>query len=171
MSNTRLSIAIISLLLVSHFTFAQKNAKETRLKIVHQFNDIFSKGTLSNEEFMKKYVVEGNYFKSDSVKKVADEWMNFIRKGYSKAEKSKIRILKYSEHENEFRVSDQNIGEPLATLRKLEITVSAKSRIENRVNIDDLYVSGGLFILFNEENKIVSFAGITIGYYVGLIQF
>lgn len=171
MSTIKLSVAIISFLLVSYFTFAQKSTKENRLKIVNQFNNVFSEGTLSNEEFMKKYVVEGNYFKSDSVKKVADEWMNFIRKGYSKAEKSKIRILKYSEHENEFCVSDQDIGEPLATMRKLEITVNAKSGIENRVNIDDLYVSGALLILFNEENKIVSFASVKIGYHVGLIQF
>lgn len=29
---------------------------------------------------MKKYVIEGNYFKSDSVKGIADRWMNDLRR-------------------------------------------------------------------------------------------
>lgn len=138
----------------------------------------FKQDVLTNEQIMKKYVVEGNYFKVDSIRQGADLWMDNDRNSLREVAEKDITIFKYSEHEEEFMVLDNPPSAPLspASMRKLQIFLVSPEQPSSKVNLDNLYVmrtknsKGGWFILFNEENKIVSFSGLRKGSRVSIWQ-
>jgi hypothetical protein len=176
-----LRMLIFLLFVGSYQSFAQEKTRKKRLEITLEFAKALQQGTLSNEEIMKRYVVEGSYFKSDSMKQMADEYLNFYRglKDYE------VAAIKYSEHESEYYVVGvKNIGDTSTSPVRLKFTLQIANPLrERQVDINDLYViktkpkggempeGGGIFILFNKENKILSFSGMTIGNHTGLMQF
>jgi hypothetical protein len=180
-------VITVLLLLVNGFSFAQTNVESKRLKAVHQFAMAVKQGTLSNGEIMKKYVVEGDYFKRDSIKSWADFYLNdVIRRCLKLGNDADIAIFKYSGREDKYSVTDRPIGEPERT-QKLEFilyeNLTAVKPTEKKIDINDLYViefiykekytteEGKLFILFNEHNKIRSFAYFPSNNFILLYQY
>ena len=104
-------------LLMNISACAHSKLEEECLSITCAFVRDLEQGTLSNEEMVKKYAVEGSYFKNDSIKAFADEWMDIHRMSFN-MDGARLEFIKYSEHEDEFLVSDHPIGEP-ETMHKL----------------------------------------------------
>jgi hypothetical protein len=169
------------LLLPNNQINAQDEKASSRLKIIKEFVSNISEGLLPNKQIVKKYVVQGRYFENDTVKKIANDYLNSLR-GLKNRE---VAILKYSEIEKTFEVSGvhefgDNSDNPAKLIFSLFIS---NSRQTSKVDLNDLYVikeinkntrkleEGGIFILFREDNRIISFAGTTIGNKTNLIQF
>jgi hypothetical protein len=184
--NQRILTMTILFLFLNGFGIAQTEVKSVRLKLIDQFIQAFNQDTLSNSDIMKKYVVDGDYFKKDSIKGLADLYLNEARRCIKLTSRHNIGAYQYLDRENKHSVTDRPIGQP-ERLQKLKFSLnekitSAKPK-EKKFDIIDLYIVefdhiGGydfeqdnLFILFNEYNKIVSFAGFRSNNYVELYQF
>lgn len=177
------TLFILSTLFVPNGSFSQDKIEDERMGLTLEFLMAFRKDILTNEQVMEKFVVEGNYFKNDSVRRVADRWMNDLRRDFKRPIEEGIRVLKYSEHADEFAVSDASpIGSPGSQL-KMKFTLAISKNDKRKVPIDDLYAIeftfysgfkkevGSVFVLYNNENKIISFAGMTIADHTSLVQF
>ena len=175
--NNRILVFVVALL-INVNACAQNKIEDNRLSLTRAFVQDLKLGILSNEDIMAKYVIEGSYSKHDSIKKDVDQFINDHRMGFN-VKGTKFKFLKYAEHEDEFMVADHPIGEP-ETMHKLIFTLgNFNDGKETDINKDDLYVAvvtvnrdeGTFFILFDESNKIISFLGLKMGYYVTLFQY
>jgi hypothetical protein len=186
MKRNNLKIATILLLLMNACAFAQTEVEKQRFELANQFVHAVKQGNLSNAEIMKKYVVEGGYFKLDSVKNWADFYLDETRRSLKFSSEQNIFILKYLGREDKHSVTDHPIGQPMRT-QKLEFilyeNITSVKPIEKKININDLYIvefiykdeyetsDAKIFILFNEHNKIMAFADFRMNNYVTLYQF
>ena len=168
---------VLIALLINVNACAQTLEKE-RLELTQEFIQEIKNGILSNEQIVEKYVVEGNYLKTDSTKQAVDQWMNDHRTVFN-MDTIHFKFIKYSDHEEEFFVSDHPVGER-ETVQKLIFKLSRFDGSRSTdVNIGDLYAviletkydKGTIFILFDNDNRMISFIGITMGYYTTLMQF
>ena len=166
-------MTILFVLLACSVIAQVNNIQNERLQVSQQFALAFKNG-LTNEQIMKNYVVDGNYFKSDSARRIGDQWMDDLRKSYKSVNENDFVALPYIGHEDEFVVLHKG------KMQRLEFILGTNDGQRTAVDLNDLYVvkikskpgpSGELFILFNDENKILSFAGYAIGAGVGLWQF
>lgn len=188
MKANRLNVTIALILLANFSSFAQAKLDSVRFKLVRQYIQVFKYNTHSNEEFMRAYTVDGNYFKLDSIKKIADFCMDDVRRCLTETDEQDIVILKYTDNLTKFSVSDHPIGEVEAKMRTLEFNLyrfdsESKEIIEEKIDINDLYVIettsrigsatqvGKLFILFTEKDKILSFVDFRMNHYVSFMQF
>ena len=147
---------------------AQQNT-EKRLSLAKEFVEVFKEGVLSNEQIMKQYVAEGYYFKVDTLREMADGWMNLQRDGLQTIHKKNIAILKYLDHEDEFIVPDNPEDCPLCppVMQKLRFKLDAPNEQDLDLDLNDLYViqdkkskAAVLFVLFNKKNEIITFSGL-----------
>jgi hypothetical protein len=182
-----LKITAILFVFVNGFLFAQTKLENERLEIIGQFIRAFKQDSLSNATIMKIYVVEGGYFKKDSVRNWADFYLDETRRTLKLTSEQNIFIQKYLGNENKYSVTDIPIGQSERT-RKLEFilyqNITSVNPKENKIDINDLYIveikykgeydvteNGKLFILFNEQNKILAFADFRMNNHVALYQF
>ena len=178
------NVAVLTFLiiLINGCVSAQTKIEKERLKLAHQFMLDIKRGTLSNREVMKKYVVEGDYFKMDSIKSWADFYLDMLRRGFKQIREEDITSIKYTGNEDRFSVTDRPIGQPERTQRLefiLYEDIMAIKPTEKKVDTNDLYVvicklehvSKNLFILFNDQNRILAFDNFESNNYVHLSKF
>ena len=187
MKENNVAVLTFLIILINGCVSAQTKIEKERLKLAHQFMLDIKRGTLSNREVMKKYVVEGDYFKMDSIKGDADFYLDMLRMGNKQVREEDIASLKYTGNEDRYSVTDRPIGQPERTQRLkfilYELKGSIKHGTEKEIDIDDLYVVEylykdehaskvvNLFVLFTERNKILAFANFPSNNYVSLFQF
>ncbi|MFN7493254.1 MAG: hypothetical protein ACK5RG_10085 [Cyclobacteriaceae bacterium] len=187
MKFNKLLVGIILMLIQANgFLFAQTKFESERLALATQFAQAIKQGNLSNAEIMKKYVVEGGYFELDSIKNWADFYLNETRRSLKLSTDQSILIFKYLGREDKYSVTDHPIDQPERKLKlefKLYEDITAVKPIEKKINMNDLYIvefiykdqyetaNSKIFILFNQRNKILSFADFRMNNHVTLYKF
>ena len=179
-------ITLLFLLLVSVRSFSQDKVKDQRLQLAREFLIAVREGVLTNGQIVKKYAVQGNYFTIDSIKVMADGWLNDLRRDLKRPNEKDIIVLKFIENEKEFvETNSRTVKQSSAATNRMKFTLVSPTDPKKRsIEVGDLYgvnftfrtednvsEEGSLFILFNDENKIMSFAGLSIGNQTTLIQF
>lgn len=172
----RISLIVPLLIAFSITSNAQKNA-EKRLSLAKEFVEAFIEPRLSNVHIMQKYVDSGNYFKVDSIRQLADRWMDHQRNNMRTVKREDMEVLEYLRHEKEFMEMDNPPGKPLSppALQKLKFSLGTSEGHDLYVDLDDLYVvtensKAIMFILFNEDDKIITFSGLRFDSQVNLWQ-
>jgi hypothetical protein len=170
----KLIILTIFIFGASYDSKAQKDhVADQRLAIALKFAMAFKQNRLSNDEIMKKFVVEADYFRNDSIRRCANQWMDGLRKGFKEIDESEFVPLAYALHEDEFLVFYNT------RYHRMIIDLGKPDGSNVPVDLKDLYVVVGkskkkdakIFILFNTDDKIVSFAGLRSGLYFGMFVF
>lgn len=175
--STKILALLFWLLGVWNNAASQGQNEKIRLELVRNFLLDLRSDYTSNSTIMEKYIQSAGYFAVDSIRQMADEWMNHTRTNLKSIGLEHMEILKYLEHEDEFMTMDNPPGMPLAPaiLQKLSFTLDTPTARNLSVNLNDLYVvritnKHKLFVLFNEHDKILSFSYLQFGRNIGLWQ-
>jgi hypothetical protein len=169
---------IFQLLTALSITTDAQTKTETRLSLAKEFVTNLAETQFSNEHIVEKYTEPGSYFNNDSIKRVANQGIDHQRKNLRMMKRKDMGILKYQGNEKKFMEMDNPPGEPLAppVLQELKFSLSTSKGRDLYVNLDDLYIvteknKAIMFILFNDEDKIITFSALRFDSEVGLWQY
>lgn len=166
--------AILGTIIFSACAFTYVDQNKVRLKKVRNFVTALISDE-EDERIFAKFLYSGNKFSDDRSKKLAKDAIALVRSTL-KTDRAHLQIYKYSDNPETILIPSAAEGAGNLPVEKpLRFELSSLSEPEIAVNPDDVYVvkfsEGQFYILFDEKNKIVSFAGIKLGGGVGMMKF
>jgi hypothetical protein len=153
----RIIIAVVLFLITVIKCFSQE-LEDKRIKIIKDF--LYTLSTKkTNSDVILQYCTVDNYFKNDTIRKIADEWIEHVKSATKNKETFIIR--KYDLRRGKIEFGLVNI-----TTRQVESIIP-----------DDIYEflsdnkPGILYLYFNSSNKIISFSAFNINNKVAFIPY
>lgn len=147
---------IISFLLIFSLAVQSSAQSDWNIEIINEFIRNLN-GTRSNLEIMKQFVHCNDYFTSDKLKVIADDWLDYLRLDLEK--NNSFSVSKYNQ--------DRGIEFGITSVRSEKIEIIDPNDIYE-VRIGD---SSSVLYIYIKNNKIISFTGFEIGNKVGMIAF
>jgi hypothetical protein len=170
---------LIFSILLSSCASVQTQKIDKRQAVAKDFLFAVKAGSMTNEELMKKFVTTRHYFNPDSTRwrEFADGHIDNIRKALKDLDLSSYIGYPYIGHEDEFAVIASGSLDEKPTKKHLVFSLDVARGVTVDVDPKDLYVFGpqdekgkGMIFLFDDQNRILSFASMRFRNYVGYWQ-
>ncbi len=166
---------LLASLLINEATCVAQDEVRTRMEIVRQFSIDLQNGK-SDKDVFKVYLESNGIFSDQTVAQTAVGWTKLLRESLQKIPAVDIEIYKYFDRPEKGRllkpIEDPGSGE--TQYAPLEFELHTKNKTVS-VEANDLYVlklyDENVYVLFNSNNKMITFFGLRWGHKVALMQF
>jgi hypothetical protein len=171
-----ISIAACAVIKTSYAQVADDQIAQ-RLAIVNQLvTDL--KGDQENGLILDKYLASSGKFTDTTVKEMAHTWTSGLKESLSRFNREEIQVYNYPTHpEMVRRVRSIDSQDPSQSkFVALRFALETK-RLNFSVVLDDLYVIASKdetfksYVLFDNQNKMISFCGLLVGDKVTMFEF
>jgi hypothetical protein len=160
---------------------SQTEPDQERLRIAREFVMEIKYG-MSSAELIHKYVRSIHYDDVDSIRKAVDLYLAQMNKQLQRIPDHDLVADLYVTHQDKYARKFQRIEESDlkgGEKKPMQISLVTSEGAKKQVNLKDVYMvhevnkfnEGEIFIIFDDENKIVSFIGWHVGIFQAMMQF
>jgi hypothetical protein len=164
-----IALVLIVIPVVTHRCHAQANSI-VRIETIRQFVNDLQSSKPNNEIFMKYLASQGD-FRNDTSRATANGFTNLLRTATFR----EIQIYQYNMRPETSEGLKSILDESPSGASQLEFTLDTNDHKSTAVDTSDLYVlklpDQRIFILFDDNNRMISYFGIKWGNKVSLVEF
>jgi hypothetical protein len=166
-------VLLVIVVLITRHTSNAQDAITKRMELVRQFALDLRDGK-PDQEIFKKYLESRGAFTDQTVSHTALEWTKMLRESLKKIQAADVEVYPYIDHPEKGVLLKPAGDDGETRYVPLEFELHTKNQAPG-VDTSDLYVlkinEEKVYMLFAENNKLLSFFGLRWGHKVVLMQF